>query len=149
MLTTATGAAAEERTGPNELAVPAPVEPKTEFPLVAILLSTFDGARFLREQLHSYLGQTWHNWRLYWRDDGSLDESVGLLDAFAAEAANGHCIRNGETAHLGAAGSFFALLRGGLTGPAAFFAYSDQDDVWLPAKLSNGATALQAIPHHK
>ena len=54
-------------------------------PLVAILLSTFNGARHLGEQLHGYTAQTHDVWRLYWRDDGSSDESAALIEAFAAD----------------------------------------------------------------
>ena len=51
---------------------------------VAILLSTFNGARFLGPQLHSLLGQTHRDWVLYWRDDGSTDDTVPLMRRFLA-----------------------------------------------------------------
>lgn len=45
-----------------------------------------------------------------------------------------------------ATGSFLALLRLALGGPAAFFAFSDQDDVWLPEKLAHAVAALADLP---
>jgi hypothetical protein len=47
---------------------------------------------------------------------------------------------------MGATRSFLALLRQALAGPAAFFAFSDQDDVWLPNKLAHGVKALAELP---
>jgi glycosyltransferase involved in cell wall biosynthesis len=53
--------------------------------LVVILLSVFNGARFLREQLTSLSAQTHRNWVLFWRDDGSNDESRRILLEFTEE----------------------------------------------------------------
>ena len=53
---------------------------------VAILLSTFNGARFLHAQLESLLQQTHEHWVLYWRDDGSSDQTVDVMAEFAARA---------------------------------------------------------------
>ena len=52
---------------------------------VTILLSTYNGAAFLSAQLDSFLVQTHQNWVLYWRDDGSCDETVAMMHAFAAK----------------------------------------------------------------
>jgi len=46
---------------------------------VAILLSTYNGERFLREQLDSLLSQSHTAWTLFWRDDGSSDATVDIL----------------------------------------------------------------------
>jgi hypothetical protein len=45
-----------------------------------------------------------------------------------------------------ATGSFLALLRLALRGPASFFAFSDQDDVWLPDKMAHAVAALSNVP---
>ena len=113
---------------------------------VAILLSTFNGERWLEEQLRGYLTQTHADWRLYWRDDGSSDRGEALVRDFARVAGPGRCLRHEEAAHLGAAGSFLALLRMALGDDAAYFAFSDQDDVWLPRKLAHGVAALNTVP---
>jgi glycosyltransferase involved in cell wall biosynthesis len=110
-------------------------------PQVAILLATFDGARYLNEQLRGYLAQTHDQWCLYWRDDGSSDESASLVEAFAAGQGYGRCRRHTDAGCLRATGSFLALLRLAVAGSAEFFAFSDQDDVWSPHKLSNADAA--------
>jgi glycosyltransferase involved in cell wall biosynthesis len=113
-------------------------------PLVAILLSTFNGEHYLPDQLASFAAQSHTNWRLYWRDDGSSDGTVRVMTAFAR--GSGRCMIHPRGTRLQATGSFFTLLHIALDGPAEFFAFSDQDDVWLPEKLAHGVTALSALP---
>ena len=114
---------------------------------VDVLLSTYNGARFLPDQLRSLTEQTHTNWRLLWRDDGSTDGSNALLEAFAATQPAGRVmpLRN-DGAHLGIASSFLAMLRARSTeGSAALVAFADQDDVWLPEKLARGVRALDRV----
>ena len=114
-------------------------------PRVAILLSTYNGARFLTAQLDSLLAQTVADWMLYWRDDGSTDGTVALMEAFAARERR--CVFVGEASgHLGVNGSFIALLRRAMADRAAAVAFADQDDVWLPEKLARGLAGLGDDP---
>jgi Glycosyl transferase family 2 len=115
-------------------------------PLVGILLSTFNGERYLPDQLASFTLQTHPDWRLYWRDDGSSDGTAHLMTAFADGPGSGRCVVHPPGARLRATGSFLALLHMAVDGPAAFFAFADQDDVWLPEKLAHGVAALGALP---
>lgn len=130
----------------TDQAAPAAPGNRPEEASVAILLSTFNGERYLTEQLASFGSQTHANWRLYWRDDGSSDGTVPLMTAFATDQPAGRCDRHPDTGRLRATGSFLALLRMALPGPAAYFAFADQDDVWLPDKLAHGVAALAALP---
>jgi hypothetical protein len=114
-------------------------------PCVAILLSIFNGERYLGEQLRSYTAQSHGNWHLYWRDDGSTDASAALMTAFANGRGRGQCIRLAEDGQMRTTGSFLALLRMALQGEASYFAFSDQDDVWLPEKLEHAVTALGEV----
>lgn len=111
----------------------------------AILLATYQGERYLPEQLESLAGQRHGAWQLLWRDDGSTDRTVALLNDFAAARPPG-AVRHVETPaeRLGAMGSFMALLAAAPDdAPAAF---CDQDDVWLPDKLERALAALAAVP---
>lgn len=114
-------------------------------PNVAILLSTWNGARFLPAQLDSLLAQQHRRWTLIWRDDGSSDATIAIMEAFARGAGAGRVIdRRDGRGRLGIAASFLHLLRGA---PAdRVIAFADQDDVWLPEKLSRGIAALAAVP---
>jgi glycosyltransferase involved in cell wall biosynthesis len=120
--------------------------PRMGQPSVAILLSTYNGEAFLAAQLHSFLAQTHHAWTLHWRDDGSTDASVRLMRDFAAQAGEERCVfpKGGGCRQI--TRSFLALLRSARAGPATYFAFSDQDDVWLPDKLGRGIAALETVP---
>ncbi len=110
---------------------------------VAILLSTYNGAPFLPAQLESLAAQSMPDWQLYWRDDGSTDATVAIMDEFASGPGAGRCARVGEPGHLGATESFMALLRH--AAPSGLpIAFADQDDVWLPKKLALALDALGA-----
>ena len=114
---------------------------------VAILLSTFNGERFLPAQLESLLAQTFEEWTLYWRDDGSRDASVEIVEEFSRTAGQGRCVRIQVTnERLHATGSYLALLAAVQDRMAQgdLVAFVDQDDVWLPEKLRRGVDALRA-----
>jgi len=114
-------------------------------PRVVILLATYNGGAFLSDQLQSFLAQTHPNWVLFWRDDGSSDGTVAIMEAFASQ--HGRCVQvTDPPGRLGATAQFLSLLRAvhpTLT-PDDIVAFSDQDDVWLPCKLSRGAAVLAA-----
>ncbi|WP_372616773.1 glycosyltransferase [Falsiroseomonas sp.] len=111
-----------------------------------VLLSVLDGADYLPTQLESLERQVDQRWMLLWRDDGSRDGSVRILEEFAARMAPGRVRRVAHAARrLGIAASFLALLRAA-PADAACYAFCDQDDVWLPDKIGRAAAALGAVP---
>lgn len=112
---------------------------------MAVLLSTYNGMRYLPEQLESLACQDFRRWSLIWRDDGSTDGTAALMQAFAARYGEASCLPMPDQAgHLGIAGSFFTLLH--QVPPDTIAAFADQDDIWLPDKLQRGAEALAAVP---
>ncbi len=110
---------------------------------IAVLLSTYNGERFLREQLDSLLAQTCRDWVLFWRDDGSADATRRLLRGFAEGPGKGRCVETGSPERLGPTSSFLGLLRTALPGDFDAYAFADQDDVWLSEKLARGLRALR------
>lgn len=107
-------------------------------PSVCVLLSTYNGEAFLAAQLDSLRAQAGVEVRLHARDDGSTDGTVALLRRHAGTWPSLAALRS--TKNLGPARSFLELLR---TAPDAdFYAFCDQDDVWLPGKLARAAEAL-------
>jgi len=108
---------------------------------IDILLATYNGARFLPEQLASLAAQTHTDWRLLVRDDGSRDNSVGIVRDWAKGVPQTvEIVEDGRTG-LGASLNFAALLE---QSDAPYFAFCDQDDVWLPEKLELMLAALAA-----
>jgi glycosyltransferase involved in cell wall biosynthesis len=119
---------------------------RDDAPSVAILLSTFNGAPYLDTQLQSFLTQSHTNWTLHWRDDGSSDDSVDVMTRFSDGAGCGRCVLHPSGERLNAPASFLTLLRQSVASRSAMFAFSDQDDIWLPEKLARGVAALSGIP---
>lgn len=123
--------------------------PAAEEPRIAVLLAVYNGAAWLPDQLTSLQAQTHDNWVLYWRDDGSEDGSVAILQEFSQRAGQGRFVRvTSPGGRLGATGNFLALLRAVVVTlePTGVVAFADQDDVWLPQKLARGMAALQNVP---
>ena len=114
---------------------------------IAILLCTFNGARFLTQQLASYEAQDFSGWRLFASDDGSQDATLSLLQDFQKKhGADKVQIRHGP--RRGFVANFLSLI----CDPAvqgASYAFSDQDDIWLPDKLTRARRFLLNAPAEK
>ena len=108
-------------------------------PRVAVLLSTFNGERFLGEQLDSILAQSGVEVLLHARDDGSCDGTPDLLRSYAENWPTLAAAPRGE--NLGVARSFLTLLRSA-PAEAEFFAFCDQDDIWERDKLQRAVAAI-------
>jgi glycosyltransferase involved in cell wall biosynthesis len=109
---------------------------------VAILLATKDGARFLRDQLDSFASQTHRNWRLYASDDWSSDKTTEILEEFKRRTSSWVEVRRGP--NKGPAENFLSLARDPEI-EADFFAFSDQDDIWLNDKLERAVASLAGL----
>jgi glycosyltransferase involved in cell wall biosynthesis len=110
---------------------------------VAILLCTFNGARFLPAQLASFEAQDFPDWRLYVSDDGSRDDTLALLTAFESKHGAGRVqIRRGPG--RGSVANFLSLICDPAL-QAEYYALSDQDDVWAPNKLSRARLFLMSV----
>ena len=103
-------------------------------PLVVILLCTCDGARFLAEQLDSLEAQTHQNWVVVASDDGSTDHTLEILQQYQAKwPVNKLTIRSGPQKNF--CQNFLSLACDSQV-KGDYYAFCDQDDVWLPTKLS-------------
>lgn len=111
---------------------------------VAILLCTHNGQEFLGQQLESVAHQSHRDWRLWVSDDASTDGTRALLDAFqSAHGRDRVTILQGPSA--GSSTNFLSLVCSDLI-QANYFAYADQDDVWLEDKLSRAVVWLAGQP---
>ncbi len=111
---------------------------------VAILLASYNGAAFIEKQLASIAAQHYTDWRLYISDDVSQDETVPIIKNFA-QAHAGKVQVNTHTQNKGFAANFLSLICDE-TIDSPFYALSDQDDVWLPEKLSRAVAWLETMP---
>jgi glycosyltransferase involved in cell wall biosynthesis len=108
-------------------------------PKVDILLATYQGAAYLEEQLESLIDQDYPHFSILIRDDGSKDKTLEIIKAW--EKKYPAIIRQipSDEEKLGATGNFNALM---LASTADYIAFSDQDDRWLPGKVSEQMKAL-------
>lgn len=111
---------------------------------VEILLGAHDGERYLAAQLDSILAQTYEDWRLTIRDDGSGDGTLAVAEEYARRHPDRITVSTRPTASGSAARNFLELVAAS-TGRWVMLA--DQDDVWLPDKIAvtlERMTALEA-----
>ena len=108
-------------------------------PFVAVLLATRQGARHLGTQLDSLAAQDHRGWRLVASDDGSTDGTVDLVRRFAAAHPDRE-VTLLPGPGLGATANFLNLVA--QVRPGEALAYCDQDDQWLPDRLSIGVEAI-------
>lgn len=99
-------------------------------PLIDILMATYNGERFVGEQIESIQRQTYRNWRLLVSDDCSSDGTLDIVRRYAAEDGRIRIVSDGVK-HGGAKENFFALMS---RSDAPYCMFCDQDDVWLPEK---------------
>jgi GT2 family glycosyltransferase len=114
----------------------------TTFPPVQVLLATYNGERFLRQQIESILAQTYMPLRILARDDGSQDRTRAILEEYASAHPDRFELMPLDAATGGAKWNFVRLLQ---AATAEYVALSDQDDVWLPDKISREMEAMLVL----
>lgn len=109
---------------------------------VLVLLSTYNGDRFLREQLESLYGQEGVDYHILVRDDGSSDETIAILEKYKKQKAHMTIMRGGQ--NVGPAWSFFLLIEEAYKkyNDYDYYAFCDQDDIWCPNKLKSAVEQL-------
>ncbi len=101
------------------------------FPLISVVLATYNGARFIKEQLDSILSQTYPNFEVVITDDQSTDNCYSIMQEYAEKHANIRLYRNETNLHY-----VKNFEKGMLLSKGDFIAPSDQDDIWELDKLS-------------
>ncbi len=120
-------------------------------PRIAILLPTWNGVKFLAEQLDSLLAQTYQNFVVVIRDDGSTDSTAALIAQYAAAHPHHIHVLVTDGQNLGASGSFSCLMSYALQHKQtlglerAWLMFCDQDDVWVPHKIAVSMQRMQAV----
>lgn len=121
---------------------------------VAIIMSTYNGEKYIREQISSLLEQDFCDFKIFVRDDGSTDGTVDILKEMAAsddriflvEDVAGQANKN-----LGFGESFGSTARIALQEASIqYFAFCDQDDYWEKGKISSAVSLISdyEISHH-
>jgi glycosyltransferase involved in cell wall biosynthesis len=109
-----------------------------KLPHIAVLLSSYNGEKFIEEQVQSILNQLNVHVHLLIRDDGSSDRTTIIINEFATQDSRISLI---EGKNLGIVKSFFYLLEH-VDNDFDYYALADQDDVWKPDKLERATKTL-------
>lgn len=113
-----------------------------KFVKVLVLMSVYNGQDFLRQQIDSVLGQIGVDVHILIRDDGSKDDSVAILREYEAKDSRVEVVAENN---IGCLASFNRLVSIACQRKDFnYFAFSDQDDIWLPTKLKAGVETLES-----
>ncbi len=110
---------------------------------VAILLCTYNGQRYLSEQLESVATQTYPHWRMWVSDDDSQDDTPSILTEYRSKWSNGS-LSIVQGPRRGFVANFLSLCcREEIQ--AEYYAFCDQDDVWEADKLQRALDRLNTV----
>lgn len=113
---------------------------ETTMEIVDIIMGTYNGETYIKEQIESILKNTWECWRLYICDDGSTDQTGQIVKEYERNYP-GKIFWKPNEKNKGAAINFLDAARK-TTGDYVMFC--DQDDYWLPEKIEE---TLQCMKH--
>jgi len=105
-----------------------------------ILLSTFNGEKYINELIDSLLKQDYFNYQILIRDDGSIDNTCNILKKYENENKKMLKVFYGE--NIGVNESFFKLIEIA-KGMSDYYFLCDQDDVWLDNKIKNAIELME------
>jgi len=111
---------------------------------VIILLATYNGDRYVKEQIESIQGQDFKDWILIIRDDGSTDETVSKISALAV-CDKRILILSDQLGNLGVIKNFNKLIEAALQHKADYVFFADQDDIWQPSKVSKQLSFMKSL----
>ncbi len=110
---------------------------------VDILLATYQGGFYLKEQLQSMMQQSYPHFRIFIRDDGSTDQTLPIIKAFCQEYPE-RIFFLPSTQRLGVKGNFCELMN---YAQAPYVMFCDQDDIWLPTKIEISLRKMKELEH--
>lgn len=109
-------------------------------PEVDILLAAFNGEKFIAEQLDSIIAQTFKDFRIIIRDDGSSDNTPAIIESYADKYPGIIEVIHDDIICRNPTKNFFQLMK---HAKADYVMFSDQDDVWLKDKIARSLEAMK------
>ena len=113
---------------------------------ITILMATYNGEAYLKQQLDSILTQTYTNWKLVIRDDGSTDGTLGIITSYIQKDERVSLIRFGDL-HGSACKNFSQLAEWAVANDKGTVMFSDQDDIWAADKVAVSVSAMNQLQH--
>lgn len=108
---------------------------------IAILMATYNGEKYISEQIESLLEQTYDEWELFVHDDGSTDDTIAYIDSYIRKYPGKIHLLDGKSTG-GAKYNFFYLFS---QVQAPYYMTCDQDDVWMKNKVELTYKKIQEI----
>lgn len=115
--------------------------------MIAILISTYNGEKYICKQLDSIFEQTYKQFHIYIRDDGSVDSTVSVINDYIRNNSLEDKITVVSGRNIGFCKSFRKLLE--MSKDEDYWAFCDQDDFWLPNKLEFALEMLNDLSDEK
>jgi len=110
---------------------------------IVILMATYNGGLYLEKQIQSIISQSYTNWQLIIRDDGSVDNSIEVIKKFKELDSRVKQIITQSTKH-GSCANFSELYSWVKTNyKMEYLMFCDQDDIWLSNKIEVSLNILK------
>lgn len=119
--------------------------------MIAIIMGTYNGEKYIREQIDSILAEDYKDWKLFIFDDGSKDDTEAIVSSYVKKYPDKIHFQKNKV-KFGAAGNFFNGIKEVATKfwkEAEYFCFSDQDDVWVKDKLDRSLAKMKDIENGK
>mgnify|MGYP003315585265 CR=1 FL=1 len=110
--------------------------------MVSVLISTYNGEKYIAGQLDSLLNQNYTQFEVYIRDDGSTDGTVATIDEYVERYPQMFHKVGSDGQNLGAIKSFLALVE---SVDSDYYMFCDQDDIWFENKIRDSIKELMAL----
>lgn len=110
--------------------------------LLQVLMSTYNGEKYISEQLNSILSQPYQSIQILIRDDGSHDGTIEIINQYQQDYPERIVLIKGE--NIGVVPSFWNLMEHADLS-ADYFSFCDQDDVWMPHKAQRAVQLLSEM----
>jgi len=110
--------------------------------MIEILLATYNGEKYLNQQIDSIISQTCQGWQLLIRDDISTDNTINIIKNYTSKYPGKIRLIEDGKGHLGLVKNFATLLE---SAQSEYIMFCDQDDIWLPNKIELSEKVMRAI----
>ncbi len=108
---------------------------------IAILMATFNGEKFIKEQIDTLLSQTCQDWELFVHDDCSSDKTIDIIKEYVGMLPDRvHLLTDELKKGRGARDSFIWLVE---HVESDYYMFCDQDDIWMPLKIEKAITSIK------
>ena len=111
---------------------------------IAVLMATYNGEKYIKEQMDSLLAQTYQDFVCYIHDDGSIDSTVSLIDYYTKLYPSKFFKLDGNSCG-GAKLNFFYMMKRMTEYNYKYYMLSDQDDIWLPNKVEESIKRIKEV----